>query len=403
MKTNNYLLFIFTFLFSLTGFSILYADQIVFLNGDSLTGQIVEISGESLTFNADMLGTITTKRTDIKEVYREEPIEMSLSDGKTIQGKIDIKDNKITINEKGKKEIISWEKIEKIVPAPEKTIMEEQKDRRKWSGSGKVLASFQKGTVDTTTFESGISITGEKAKDRIEAEISGAYGEVESEINTRRYSGSLRYQYYPGEKWYIYTDTGAERDEGRKLGLRGQIGGGAGYEILSQPEQSWSIEGALMLTHEEWLPYAPFEEGKVKQQQIQDGLNQINNASLRLIQNPSDIVSIGGIIGGTAKVLNPLGNAEKTTNDFTSVKLGSKYYRKIFNSDLSHNLTFEPSLENLDYYRINSITNISTPVSKNTSVELTLSNEYDSEHQKRDIEAWEHRLSAGIKYDFGKK
>ncbi|MGC8737217.1 MAG: DUF481 domain-containing protein [Candidatus Hydrogenedens sp.] len=392
-------------LFSILKVSFGYSDHIELTNGDTLTGQILKITNDHLTLNNDILGTINIKRVDIKKIEQEGPWEVSLLNGEVIQGKMNFTSDMLFIIEKGKKQSIPWENIQKITPVPENSATQEtqeQKDKRKWSGSGKVLASLQKGTTDTTNFESSITVSGKRKKDLIEMKLSGAYGEVENAINTRRYDGKFRYQYYPEEKWYIYTDMGAERDEGRKLGLRGQIGGGTGYEIISQPRQTWSMEGALMLTHEEWLPYVPFQKSEVKQEQIQDGLNQIITSSQRLIQNPADIANLGGILGGSIKVLNPL-NAENTTNDFTSLKIGSKYTRKIMSSELSHDLTFEPSLERIDYYRINSLTNLSTPVSKNMSVELTLSNEYDSEHQKRDIEPWEHCLSAGIKYEFGNK
>lgn len=404
-KKHTFLIFFIIMFFSILKVPFIYSDRIEFLNGDSLTGQIIEITNDNLTLNADILGTITIKRTDVKKIEREEPFEVSLVNGEIIQGKMGFTSDKLLITEKGKEQSIPWDNVQKITPTTENSAIQEtqeQKDKRKWSGSGKVLASLQKGTTDTTNFESSITVSGKRMKDLIEIELSGAYGEVENEINTRRYNGEFRYQYYPEEKWYIYTDMSAERDEGRKLGLRGQVGGGTGYEIISQPNQTWSMEGALMLTHEEWLPYVPFQKSQVKQEQIQEGLNQIATSSQRLIQDSSDIASLGGILGGSVKVLNPL-NAEKTTNDFTSLKIGSKYKRRILNSELSHNLTFEPSLEHIDYYRINSLANLSTPVSKNVSVELTLSNEYDSEHQKRDIEPWEHRLSAGVKYEFGSK
>ncbi len=393
-------------LFPIIKVSFVYADLVELVNGDSLTGQVVEITREQLTFNSEILGIIFIKRMDIKKIEGKKPFEVSLLSGDTIQGEINYTSEKLLISRDKKREVVLWEDIKRIIPTPEFSMLQENQeeaDRRKWSGSGKVLASVQKGTTDTINFESGVTVSGKKTKDLIELELSGNYGEVENEINTRRYRGKLRYQYYPVEKWYIYADTGAERDEGRKLGLRGQIGGGSGYELLSQPHQTWSVEGAIMLTHEEWLPYVPFQKNEVKQERLQEGLNQIASSSQRLIQDPSDIASLGGILGGGMKALNPLGNTDKTIYNFTSLKIGSKYTRKILNSDLSHNLTFEPSLEHLDYYRVISWTNLSTPVSKNVSLEINLNNEYDSEHQKRDIEPWEHRLSAGVKYEFGNK
>ncbi len=408
MKTKVAFFFISTiFIFLLTmTVPFVYADRIEFSNGDCLTGEIVELNKDNLIVNTTIAGTLTIKRSEIKKIEKEAPVEVSFSSGKVIQGKLEFTKDKLTLHDKDQKISITWDEIDKIVPT--ETGSETQgevisQDERKWSGSGKILATLQKGTTDTTNMESNISLSGKKQKDLIELELFGAYGEVENEINTRRYGGKLRYQYYPKEKWYAYADMNAERDEGRKLGLRGQVGAGTGYEIISQPKQKWSLEGALMLTHEEWLPYIPYEKDKFKDQKIQEGLNDITQASQGLIQNPAEIAYLGTILGGSIKVLDPLGNYKKATQDYASLKIRSKYTRKILNSELSHTLTFEPSLESIDYYRINLLTNFSTPVSENMSVELTLSNDYDSESRQRDIESWEHRLSAGIKYEFGQK
>ncbi len=386
---------------------ITYADRVEFSNGDILTGTIVEINENYLVINTDIAGVLTIKRKDIKKIESTSLVEVTYSSGETFQGTLHVSGDKYIVQEGKEKKTILWEEVKKIAPLSTNEDAEGdpliQKDKRKWSGNIRASATLQKGTTDTITMESGIAISGRKRKDSINIELDGAYGEVEQQINTRRYGGKFRYQYYPKEKWYIYTDTNAERDESRKLGLRGQIGGGTGYEIISQPRQTWALEGALMLTHEEWLPYVPYEKDKVKEQNFQDGLNKITQASQRLIQSPEDITSLGDIIGGTINMLNPLGNNEKTKQDYTSLKLGSNYTRKIFNSELSHSLTFEPNLEHIDNYRLCSLTTLVTPVSKNLSIDLTLSNDYDSEHQERRIEPWEHRLSAGIRYDFGKK
>lgn len=409
MKTK--LIFLFIILFLNVKNSFIYADRIEFSNGDCLTGEIVELNKDNLIINTTIAGTLTIKRSAIKKIEKETPIQAIFSSGKVVQGNLEFAKDKVTIHDKDQKISVPWEGVDKIVPV--EIVSETQdsethdkistQDKRKWSGVAKLLASLQKGTTDTTNLESSVSITGKKEKDSMEIELFGAYGEVEDEINTRRYGGRLRYQYYPEEKWYVYTDMNAERDEGRKLGLRGQTGGGTGYEIFSQAKQKWSLEGALMFTHEEWLPFIPYEEDKVRDQKIHEGLNEINQASQGLIQNPISLDYIGRFISGTAKLIDPLGGYEKITQDYASLKIRSKYSRNIMNSEFSHTLTFEPSLERIDYYRVNLLTNLSTPVSESMSIEITLSNDYDSESQMRDVESWEHRLSAGIKYEFGQK
>jgi len=408
MKTILFFFSIFTIfiLFLTVVVPFAYADRIEFSNGDCLTGEILKLNKDNLIISTTIAGTLTIKRSDIKRIEKETPVKASFLSGKVVQGKLEFAKDKVTIKDKDEKISVRWDEINEIVPVETGSGIQDEfttQDKIKWTGSGKVLATLQKGTTDTTNMESSISLSGKRKKDLIEIELFGAYGEVEDEINTRRYGGKMRYQYYPEEKWYVYADMNAERDEGRKLGLRGQVGVGTGYEIISQPKQKWSLEGALMLTHEEWLPYIPYEKDKVRDQKIQEGLNDITQASQGLMQNYTEIAHLGGIIGGTVKVLDPLGNYEEVTQDYTSLKIGSKYTRKILNSELSHTFTFEPSLESIDYYRIKLLTNFSTPISENISVEITLSNDYDSESRQRDIESWEHRLSAGIKYEFGQK
>ncbi|MCX8063705.1 MAG: DUF481 domain-containing protein [Candidatus Hydrogenedentes bacterium] len=375
----------------------IYSATIELINGDRISGEIKELHEKTIKISSEILGEIAIPFDKVRTIKSEEEYVITTTDGVEYVGNINYRNGEFSLTRNRNNSKIDHSKIEKIKFEKEKL---QNPKKNKWSGEIKALASFQKGTVDTSSFEGNTKINREGLRDKISAEIWGNYGEVEGNVNIRKYGGNLRYMFYPIEKLYVYGETGGERDESRKLGLRYQIGGGTGYDLIKKEKQNLSFEGALLLTYEEYLPFAPYEKEKVKQNRVSDAINRINSSVNLLSQNPQAITAYGGILSGLAILINPLNNFEKSNDDYVSAKISTNYSQKILSSTLTNILSLDTNLERVEYYRFGSKTSLSTPLHKNLSLEISLSNDYDSDYKKRGIEAWEHRLSTGIKYEF---
>ncbi len=377
-----------------------FSDVIQFKNGDKITGEITEINSTTVSINSEILGSISVPLDKVDTITTENQYKITTLDGIERIGKLDYKNNELSITQKKKSSKIDIANLKKIEPITE--VNEPiKKEKRTWSGEIKALASFQKGTVDTSNFEGTTKFDIQTKNGKLSTEAWANYGEVEGDINIRKYGGNLRYSHYPKEKLYIYGETIAERDESRKLALRGQIGAGAGYDVLKKEKQILSLESALLYTYEEYLPFIPYEKNKEKENRIKEGINRISSSATQISQNPNQITSYGGLISGIAILLDPLQGYKKTNDDFISLRIGSNFSSKIFSSStLTNKLSLETNLERIEYYRFGSNTTLSTPLHDNLSLELSISNEYDSDYKNRGVDAWEHRLSTGLKYEF---
>lgn len=394
MKPKIKILFIILQLFTSTVFSA----TVVLINGDKISGEIIEISETSIKITSKILGDITIPIDKITAIGAKEQYRVTTEDGREHVGIINFSKGNFSIA-KGKDVLnINCGSVAEIKPKTDKI---EPSKKVKWGGEIKVLGSIQRGTIDSSNLEGNIKVNRQGTKDKLLTEIWGNYGEVEKDINIRKYGGSLRYMFYPREKLYVYGETTGERDESRKLGLRYQIGAGTGYEVLKKEHQNLSFEGALLLTYEEYLPFAPNEKEKVKQSKVNDAIIRINNSVNRISQNPQDIAGYGELISGVAILIDPLREFDRSSDDFISAKVSSNFSQKISSSSiLTNTLSLDTNLEKIEYYRFGAKTSLTTPLHENLSLEVSLSNEYDSDYKKRNIDAWEHRLSTGIKYEF---
>src|ERR1700682_463215 len=73
------------------------ADQITMKDGDRITGEIVKKDGDTVTVKSKNFGTVTLKWVDIATVKSDQPINVSLSDGKTVKANIETRDGRIQV------------------------------------------------------------------------------------------------------------------------------------------------------------------------------------------------------------------------------------------------------------------------------------------------------------------
>src|SRR4051795_2631185 len=73
--------------FTLTAGSSVFADEVLFNNGDRLTGKIVNVEGGKMTIDTKLAGEITDDAKDVKTFTPDGPVEIRTTDGRRISGK----------------------------------------------------------------------------------------------------------------------------------------------------------------------------------------------------------------------------------------------------------------------------------------------------------------------------
>jgi hypothetical protein len=75
----------------------LFADQVVFKNGDRLTGTIVDSDGKTLTLKSAFAGEVKIQWDAIQEITSDEPVYVSAKGGEVLVGKVTTTNGKLTI------------------------------------------------------------------------------------------------------------------------------------------------------------------------------------------------------------------------------------------------------------------------------------------------------------------
>jgi putative salt-induced outer membrane protein YdiY len=216
------------------------ADKIILENGDALTGTVEKVIDGKLTFVTDYAGPIVIPVAKIKEILTDKPLEIHLSSGEVLKGKVKtVEDNKWMVEESPERAPITIEtkNIASINPPSPPAV--------KWTGAVAAGGNLQRGNTERA---SGF-ITAEAGRrtenDRMKFRYLFNYGEEEDEVTTRNHYGEAKYDYFFTKKFFGYVGLELYNDEFKDTKLRTFVGPGVGYQVWEDPVKSLLFEAGL--------------------------------------------------------------------------------------------------------------------------------------------------------------
>jgi len=226
----------------------LWADQVIFKNGDKLTGTIVSMDGGKLVINTAVAGNVTVDMEDVQTFSTDAPIMLKLKDGTVLHEKLTTgAPGTVAIAPGGtiQPQPVALEKLKQVNPPP-----------IKWSGSLTAGAIVTKGNTDSDSFNVGLSLVRRSEIDRIN--IDGGYfyakqKDIHTNVTTTTADNwflSTQYSYFVSPKWYVYGDNRIEKNRIANLNLRLTPGVGAGYQWLDRPDLKFNTEAGLAWVYE---------------------------------------------------------------------------------------------------------------------------------------------------------
>src|SRR5690348_14031823 len=230
----------------LSATSVLHADEVVFNNGDHLTGKIVTYDGEKLTIDTPMAGKISVDWKNIRTFSSDQPINVVLSDGTIIHQKVVAAegDRQIAIGPDASiaPQNIPLSRIKKINPPPEK-----------WAGNVVVGGLIARGNTDTDSLNASAHFVRRGEKDRLTFDAGYIYGREKVDGLGKHETENNwfiegKYDYFFTPRFYGYGDARVERDIIAGVSLRLTPGAGIGYQWIEKPRLSFNTEaGAAWL------------------------------------------------------------------------------------------------------------------------------------------------------------
>jgi putative salt-induced outer membrane protein YdiY len=218
------------------------ADQVVLINGDSLSGTIEKVTGGKLTLKTDYSGPIEIDVSKIKEITTSAPVEVHLKNGEILKGRLNTGEHgHVSVEKSGEREttFFDWEKLASINPPP-----------ANWAGSITIGANSQTGNTHTNGASVAFRASRKTDKERFSLGYQFNYAHENNAVTVRNHYGFLKYDYFFTKRFYGYLGTEFLSDTFRDLKLRIAVGPGVGYQIWDDEIKSFSVEGGLSYVNE---------------------------------------------------------------------------------------------------------------------------------------------------------
>jgi putative salt-induced outer membrane protein YdiY len=230
-----------------------YADEIIFINGDRLTGKIDHVLEGKLVFKSDVIGKVTIEMSKIQTFSTDAPIAVHLKDDNILLQKIESSEpGKFAIAGAGtvKAQAFDISAISSINPPP--------KPEPKWTGNISAGLTSTHGNTKTDNISASANLSKRTEKDR--TQLSADYVRARQkdpdtgEKNTTEnwWRSKAKYDYFFTKKLYGYLDGRYEKDAIAQLDRRMIVGGGGGYQWIESEDMNFSTEAGLASLYEKF-------------------------------------------------------------------------------------------------------------------------------------------------------
>lgn len=226
------------------------ADEVIFLNGDRLTGTIVSAAGGKLILKTEAAGDITIDLSKVKTFSTAAPVQVQVGEKAPVvttpvaadgEGKVE------TTTVPGSPQTVAIKDITAInPPAPE------------WKGRVALAGLFTTGNSETTQIGFNAAVGKRWEDDALAFAAQYSYGrqkdpDTGDETTTIDYAMALaRYEHYFTKKLYGYAQVKFERDGVAELNVRVVPGAGVGYAWFEGPTFNLKTEAGLAWVYEDY-------------------------------------------------------------------------------------------------------------------------------------------------------
>ena len=242
-------------------------DVVVLENGDRITGTLVTAAEGVVTFKSTILGDLQIPLTAIADLQTAGAVELVSGAGERVMRQItSISDGALQLAGGGEgapaAPSMSLQALAKINPPA--------REPAKWTGSLSVGGLIAMGNTERRSISSNADLVRRGETDRISFNAGWNYSEDKTgpgnwNLTERRAAAGLKYDYFLGEKSYLYAATSAMGDTQANIDLRYTAGGGYGFQWVERDDLSVATEiglGYFVESYRDNTPSAEYLSGR---------------------------------------------------------------------------------------------------------------------------------------------
>ncbi len=229
-------------------------DEVTLTTGDQLLGEITELEGENLIINTKFAGKLSVEKSDISQINTKNPVTVIFQDGEYITGNIlSLKENQFELHSKKlnkTKPFILSEVTSIVTGDPREKVLEER--RVKFSGRMDIGLSRSSGNSDNENYSANGEFRARTPENRFTFRGEKILEKSEGDKTEDKTFGSMKYDHFFGQKWFLFGSASFEEDEIELLNLRTALSGGLGYQFFERDDLFLSVETGPAYVNEDF-------------------------------------------------------------------------------------------------------------------------------------------------------
>lgn len=215
-----------------------WADEVQLRNGDRLTGTIVMMEDEILTFDTAHSGEIKIQWPEIQSLSADKPLTIQLHDKVKETDWTEWLYTRYATVEAGRigsDGPFALDSVKAINPPPP----------IRYHGTLNVGGNRTQGNTETQAVNASTRWTVRSDRHRMLVEGKYNYGEVGNRVTVRNSLASLKYDFFLSKKIFSNAEALMEKDTFQNLSFRSTIGAGLGFQFIDTQRASISVVTGL--------------------------------------------------------------------------------------------------------------------------------------------------------------
>jgi putative salt-induced outer membrane protein YdiY len=242
--------------------SVSTAAVITLSNGDRVTGEVVQTTGDKLVVKSELMGDVTVAWAAITGIESSDKLYFSSQDGQVLVGPVTTSAGAFTINTENSGRVtvpkaeIAYVRNQAAQEAHDAEIerLKNPKLTDFWRGFFDTNLALTTGNSETMSFANAAGMTRETKRDTIKLYFNSIYARQsttgESVATANAIRGGTRYELNVTDRMFTFGFVDLEYDRFQDLDLRNVIGGGFGYHVKKTERMKFDLFGGATYNQE---------------------------------------------------------------------------------------------------------------------------------------------------------
>ena len=223
-------------------------------SGEWLKGELVALYDDALVFDSDHFGNLKLDLDDIAAVYGRGTFAVSIGDGRTVSGTLNIRGPKVSITANDRSLEFTREDLVSITQTAER-------ERDRWAGNVDFGLNAREGNTNIADYSAAAGFTRRTPVSRVALDYLGNSNVTDGVRQTDSHRVNLTVDRFTGRRFFWRpVSVQYYRDELQNINHQATIDTGFGYQLVDTSRASWEMQAGVGGNYLENVSVAPGDE-----------------------------------------------------------------------------------------------------------------------------------------------